>query len=278
MNEDEHTTALFEALSHPIRRQILKKLAEEEEVSYTQLVETTNLKAGPLYHHLKVISNLIYQSEKKLYRLTEEGEKAIALLEASELGSIEQIKERTKVYPLTIFGFSLAPLVNYFAKHSYRTLVEFIVLSIILGYFAKSNSFLILGNFVISYRTTLLYSYLSIILSWLFLGGSGELFSRVIYKRKEKTVEFLSVTSLLFLPNFLFILTIWAISLFSSSILIIPAYLLYILYFFFQVWTFFILTTSLGVLKQLSVEKSAILALVINYFQMITLIFILIPP
>jgi DNA-binding transcriptional ArsR family regulator len=56
---------LFAALSHPIRRQILEFIAENKEVSYTQLTETFELKSGPLYHHLRRIKQFVFQNNEK---------------------------------------------------------------------------------------------------------------------------------------------------------------------------------------------------------------------
>ncbi|GAH69504.1 unnamed protein product, partial [marine sediment metagenome] len=56
MTDDiEEKAEMFAAFSHPIRRQMLEYIAEEEESTYTMLTAKFELKSGPLYHHLRRI-------------------------------------------------------------------------------------------------------------------------------------------------------------------------------------------------------------------------------
>ncbi len=71
---------IFKALSHPKRREILKFIAQRGSVSYSELTEIEQ-KSGVLYHHLRLLGDLIYQDKNKLYRLTEKGQKAYEFLE-----------------------------------------------------------------------------------------------------------------------------------------------------------------------------------------------------
>jgi len=66
---------VFKALSHPLRRKILKLIAEKGSASYSDLVKLEP-KAGVLYHHIRLLGDLIYQDENKQYRLTKKGLKA----------------------------------------------------------------------------------------------------------------------------------------------------------------------------------------------------------
>ena len=77
--EDEHEIDLFRALGHPLRRRILKLIAERGAVSYKELSKIEP-KAGVLYHHLRLLGDLIYQDEKRMYRLTDKGKRAYEFL------------------------------------------------------------------------------------------------------------------------------------------------------------------------------------------------------
>ena len=126
------------------------------------------------------------------------------------------------------------------------------------------------------YETNLFFSYLSIVASWLFLGGVIELIARFVFKKKGKSFHLISVSSIVFLPIFLFFIILWFIGLLSASAVILPAIVLLIMHGIFQVWTFMVLTTSLGVLKKLSIEKAAISAMFVSYIQIMITIFVLI--
>ncbi|MGC9779517.1 MAG: helix-turn-helix transcriptional regulator [Candidatus Heimdallarchaeota archaeon] len=280
-NEADHESLLFDVLANPIRRKIIEEISANEKLSYKQLVRLTNLKSGPLYHHLHKLENLIIQDEEKRYFLTEEGKRAFNLLEVSktnglvQIQELEQTQEHLEPRIISFFGLSLKPIISFFAKHPYRTLVEFLILAILCGYLSYRDSILLVGNFTLSLETNIYFSYLSIILSWLFLAICAELIARFIFKKKEGTIALISVTSLTFLPVFIFSIIIFIINLSIQSAVYLSTIPLLIIHGVFQIWTFMILTTSLGVVKKLSLDKSIITSLIINYIQILVVIFIL---
>lgn len=269
-------SSIFEALSHPIRRKILEEIAEKKEVSYTHLVELLNIKAGPLYHHIKKMNKFVDQTDDKKYILTEKGQKAFAILRASEIDDIQKLSGLQEKKILTFYGISLKPVISYFSEKPLRTLVEFLIIAVISGYLASNQSILLIGNFAMYYETNLFFYYLSIVASWLFLGGVTELIARFVFKKKRKSIHLISVSSIVFLPIFLFFIILWFIGLFTASAVILPAIVLLIMHGIFQVWTFMVLTTSLGVLKKLSIERAAISAMFVSYIQIMITIFVLI--
>ena len=72
MSEDAEEIDIFKVLSHPLRRRLLIYIAEKESASYKDLIKIVS-KPGALYHHLKLLGDLIYQDEQKLYHLTRKG-------------------------------------------------------------------------------------------------------------------------------------------------------------------------------------------------------------
>lgn len=279
----ENESIPFDVLANPIRRKILEEIAANETLSYKQLVRITTLKAGPLYHHIHKLGNLIAQNEEKEYYLTEEGKRALIILGVSKTNQIDEIQEieetQEPIEPkiLSFFGLSLKPIIIYFAKHPYRTLAEFLILSIICGYLSYRDNILLVGNFTLSYETEIYFNYLSIILSWLFLAFIAELGARFIFKKKEGTIALLSVTGLSFLPIFLFSIIIFIINISAKSEIYLNTILLLVIHGVFQIWTFLILATALGAVKKLSLDKSIIISLIINYIQILIVIFVLIP-
>lgn len=74
----EHLAGLLAAMAHPQRIQILLKLLAGE-CTHRALAKATNLKAGPLYHHLRELrmAGLIGPKIRDLYVLTLQGGRAI---------------------------------------------------------------------------------------------------------------------------------------------------------------------------------------------------------
>jgi DNA-binding transcriptional ArsR family regulator len=69
---------VFQALSHPIRRTILKIIASRSDgVPYTELVIELSLSTGKLNYHLEQLGGLIGKNNKRYYVLTPFGKKAL---------------------------------------------------------------------------------------------------------------------------------------------------------------------------------------------------------
>lgn len=275
----DYESLLFDVLANPIRRKIIEEIAISEKLSYKQLVRLTKLKSGPLYHHLHKLENLLEQDEEKQYLLSDEGKRAVKLIEVSKAEEIEDYteaaQEPVELRIITFFGLSLRPIVAFFAKHPYRTLAEFLILAIICGYLSYRDDILLLGNFTLSIETEIYFSYLSLFLSWLFLGGIAELIARFIFKKKEGTMALLSVTGLSFLPVFIFSIVVFIVNLSVQTAVYLPLIPLLIIHGVFQIWTFYVLSTTLGVVKKLSLDKSIIISLILNYIQILIVIFVL---
>lgn len=77
--QNEHEIDIFRALGHPLRRRILRIIAERGSVSYKELSKLEP-KPGVLYHHLRLLGDLIYQDENRQYRLTGKGRRAYEFL------------------------------------------------------------------------------------------------------------------------------------------------------------------------------------------------------
>ncbi len=79
MNEYEEEIDVFKVLSHPLRRKIIKFIAEKGAVSYSDLIKIVP-KPGALYHHLRLLGDLVYQDESRMYRLSEKGQRIYDIL------------------------------------------------------------------------------------------------------------------------------------------------------------------------------------------------------
>ncbi|MCG3216032.1 MAG: winged helix-turn-helix transcriptional regulator [Candidatus Heimdallarchaeota archaeon] len=265
---------MLKVLSNPIRRKILEFIAEGG-ATYTDLTETFELKSGPLYHHLRQMKQFVYQDEHKRYLLTEEGNKVIEILYGRDQHSYFSITETKKHKVFSIGKFSFTPFVGFFAKNPIHALIEFVILAGASVFIGFGNKILIVGNFVVNYDVPLWLAYISLVASWFFIAGFAEVLSRFVYKKKKNVLALLSTTNLIFIPSFLFILIVGIIGWISGLTIVIPSVVLLILHGFFQIWSFLILITSIGLLKELSIEKAALISMIVSYAQILVLIIIL---
>jgi hypothetical protein len=87
--EKEQMNHFFRALKHPIRREMIFKLSEEEFMSFSNLMRATKLiDTGTFGFHLNVLRTLVIQDEEGRYCLSDLGKTAHQLLI-----SIEKTKE-----------------------------------------------------------------------------------------------------------------------------------------------------------------------------------------
>jgi len=76
--KDQIENIVFQALSHPIRRTILKIIASRPDgVPYTELIIELGLSTGKLNYHLEQLGGLIVKNNKRFYVLTPFGKKAL---------------------------------------------------------------------------------------------------------------------------------------------------------------------------------------------------------
>ena len=266
--------AMFTALSNPIRRKIIEFIDYIGGATYTDLTEEFELKSGPLYYHLRQMKQFVYQGENKKYLLTEDGVKALNLF-IGKKPEYEIFEEPEKPAVFSMGKFSLNPLIQFFAKNPIHALIEFVILAGVSVFMAWQSEILIVGNFVVSYKVPLWLGYLSLIGSWLFIAGFSEVLSRFVFKKKKNSFALINVINLIFLPSFLFTIIVGLVGLASEGTVAVPSIVLLVLHGVFQIWSFLIVITAIGELKELSIERSAIIAMVVSYIQIFTLIFVL---
>ncbi len=79
MSEESEEVDIFKVLSHPVRRKLIKYIGSRGTASYKDLT-TIVPKPGALYHHLRLLGDLIYQDKHRLYRLTSKGQRVYEFL------------------------------------------------------------------------------------------------------------------------------------------------------------------------------------------------------
>lgn len=78
-HDDETYSIIFAALKHPIRRKILRML-NDEQLSYTQMLNELDVDTGHLNYYLESLGELVLKSDEGKYRLSQIGQAAIGLM------------------------------------------------------------------------------------------------------------------------------------------------------------------------------------------------------
>ena len=137
LNED----VIFNILSHPIRRRILKEMFEYEGVSFSTLSHDWKISTGTIYHHLNILGPLITQDQTKLYILTEEGVRVCEWFLKSNKG-------RVTIRRLDAFTMLASPFINRaISKTTFLLPLVIIFLSLVF-YISSTMDILIFGLFI----------------------------------------------------------------------------------------------------------------------------------
>jgi DNA-binding transcriptional ArsR family regulator len=106
--DDETYSLIFTSLKHPIRRRILRMLAEKP-LTFSQIQEALAVDSGHLSYHLESLGDLIMRPGNEKYQLSSFGDAAVRLMGGVEEHSPKPSHRRTKVlkvlgkvYPLAL--------------------------------------------------------------------------------------------------------------------------------------------------------------------------------
>lgn len=99
--DQENVSRIFTVLSHPLRREILLRLGENGEHSFTDLMNSLNIDTGKLSFHIRNLAGLIEQTPTSKYVLTRTGENAVRLIKDLEAWAVEaDIAKKASALPL----------------------------------------------------------------------------------------------------------------------------------------------------------------------------------
>jgi hypothetical protein len=255
-------------LNHPIRRKILRLIAEKGYATFTDFKNTLNLKVGTLYYHLDNLGDLISQDDQKRYLLTSLGIEALKLMERSENITITEDTVLFKAF----YGISLKPIVDYILEKPkeflpFGILIVFLLsyvtylaeLNTILLFFTKSSVALLSMVFILSF------------IRWLYIYLFIEIFCGVIFKRNLFSLGTLTGSLCVQFPLILYVL-LWR---FGGIYLIGNEFFQLMFQLFFQIWLLFLITYVITKSKQLKIEKAFLISILIHYFNIVIIQFIM---
>jgi hypothetical protein len=97
-NTDETYSVIYAALKHPVRRRVLRMLAEED-LTYTQILNKLDLDTGHLNYYLESLGELLAKTSEGKYRLSEFGIAAVDLMAGIE--ETDHLRTQTGKYWLS---------------------------------------------------------------------------------------------------------------------------------------------------------------------------------
>ncbi len=87
---------LINALTHRVRRDILRLIKSRGSATYTHILDRTELPTGMLNYHLKQLTGFIEKNESDAYQLTPLGERAVTLLESIQTDGLDEYFKKSK--------------------------------------------------------------------------------------------------------------------------------------------------------------------------------------
>ena len=281
-------SSFYYALSHDIRRKIIKIIGDTQITSFTNLKKKLKVSTGTIYHHLDALSQLIEQKGDKKYYLTDLGNHAYkSLKENVAIIESPDISKREFKSPLLKVLMILTPkkFISFKKEDkTYNIIISLSILAIgaILCGISAFYSFLLFfietsdNIYNMEVTTHFAFSILFLInfqIYFLLVEGICRLF----YKKKERTLEFFFSFPVVLFPMVLYLLIHFI--LLSTELLmsfIFMRFLDIILLILFQIWSLWILTYSISYNKGLKIEKGLVISLILHYgsFTIILLLFI----
>lgn len=242
----ENEYKIFKALNHPLRIKILRLIAKKGYASYKELAKLEP-KSGVLYHHLKLLGDLIYQDENKLYRLTEKGWIIIDFLDKeffeyedkgfNKILTPRLLFERIEGKKYLFLAF-LSFILAFFFGNS-----KFIILSLLI-----SPSFEAIPHILTHSASLALIYFLPPILKDMLFGKT--------YFRKYRLIDHVSRSSLITL---MISLLIYILGFIENYIALI------ICYFLIQILFILYMTAEISVSFRIPLKKAFIITLILHY-------------
>jgi len=245
---------LFKALGHPTRRHILKYIARNGSASYSELTEIEP-KSGVLYHHLRLLGNLIYQDNNKLYRLTDAGYKAVEFLDTMFLEPHEK-----SIHAV----LTPRPIIERIEGSKFATLflVAFF-LSSLLWY--NVREYVPLFLFIAPLETTDYLPLVFIYASWFFSSIMLSVIVKLAYQR------YCSYSDLLLksIPAFLLINLFPIVLYITDNVIVFIA-----TYFLIQIFALLYVIATVSVVARITLRRSALAVISLHYISiMVYLVF-----
>jgi uncharacterized RDD family membrane protein YckC len=177
--DQDNVSKILSVLSHKIRRELLLILSDEEECTFTELMNALSVDTGKLSFHMRSLSPFMEQTTGGKYKLNREGETAVRFIRDIEFWSKNaEVNKKVSQLPL-------AP----FQRRAYAFLIDLslmVLITIILT--LPEALFLYAGN-VFSLNLLLISLGLTWIYSTLLEGFNGQTLGKRVVRLKVVRID-----------------------------------------------------------------------------------------
>lgn len=266
---------IYKLLDHPVRKEIIEFLGEEERLGFKEFKERLQINVGALYYHFDVLSGLVAQDEDRKYILTDLGKMAYQFLTSKKGQLMElEVKEKARIAspPNRIFRYAKSIFlpsglfINLYQSPK-RHLAD-VVLILAFGSWimieTKLEPILFFFNFGTSLPPVMIVARL--LIGLLVIIAISEAIGRIFFRRSGGNLSLLIGATFSLLPLFLFPMLL----LFEKWNLIVfrDPFWTGILQFFLQAWSLCALSSAISLSKGLRIEKAAVISLVMIYLNL----------
>ncbi len=234
------------------------------------------MSTGTIYHHLDTLSSLIEQQEDKKYYLSELGLHAYtSLIDNKDTIITPEFSKKEFNSPILKGLMLLTPkkFINYKNKRKSSVMLVSILIALTGSIFCGFNGlfpfFLFFSESLTIFTTV--EAITQFLLGLLFIGNIllyfliNEGLSRILYKKRENTLKFLTTFAIIFFPLDIYLVLRFILTSTGSLSFSYIRVLDNVLLILFQVWSLWLLTYNLSINKKLKIENSLIISLLVHY-------------
>ncbi len=265
--EETMTTAVFKALAHEFRRKLLIFLADAP-AGFTELQQELACQTGTLYHHLRILGDLVVQDTEKQWGLTDTGWLAYRVLTTTQEDfDISEFRKQALPTPIIRVINVIAPkrLFQIVENSPYHTIVEAIVLFLIFGYLLANSEVKMIGFFFDQEALDLIFAIVSVFVGWISLAVILSVVSKIMTSHPRDEMEIVLIFAIVpFSMIPLVLLPIIQIIGFNE-----PEFTT-ILATVLQLWVLILLTQALSVIFEIKIEKALLVGIVTMYILIAT--------
>lgn len=252
--------AIFEVLSHAIRRQILRELALNILLTYSDFKQILGHGPGVIYHHLQKLQELgfLYQRPNKEYELTSAGNSIVAYMNQATNGSVFTKEASTSLQNF----FLIIPLAQTIIENPRRWFLESSLLLLFVLIIQIEFPILVIGLFLVPSDQSFPIRFGLQVVFFLAMALILEAGAFAWNHQSGNHLQFLSSLSILPLLSAIGVAILWGSTEFISRV---PEWFYWTTIGLLQGCYFYAVIHLLMHIKKLSFEQSAILALAISY-------------
>ncbi|MFX0102649.1 MAG: winged helix-turn-helix domain-containing protein [Candidatus Hodarchaeota archaeon] len=259
----------FEALNHEARRKILRMIGEKGFSTFTEFKQTLDIGTGTLYHHLKILSPLIYQTDDKKYCLNKLGELTRKFMDDNlpYLKSVDPEKPRNKSLEILVKRLQVLKMEKLFKmidESNPKKTWTLIFIPIGLFFFGAlagfQNNFFFFATYSLDTSANIITPFLQLpgffiqaMLSWLLIWAIIEGLTYINFKKKGNYLKSFIGTGICSFPIFIYEMFIFILKIADITVSQVVSGFMLVLT---QTVTIFMLTSFFMIHDKLKIEKA----------------------